>query len=85
MSLFYTNLAAEVVGVLSRDVLAVAIAGRAEGVPDDGTAAAAAVDRVEDEVVIGVLRSRLERLTSVAWLVQKLYQHISVERVGTQG
>jgi len=84
MSLFYTNLAAEVVGVLTRDVLAVAIAGRA-GVPDDGTAAAAAVDRVEDEVVIGALRSRLERLTSVAWLVQKLYQHISVERVGTQG
>jgi hypothetical protein len=61
------NLTAEVVGVLGGDVLAVASAGGAEGVPDDGAAAAAAVDGVEDEVVVVALRGRLEGITVVAW------------------
>ena len=60
-------LVAESVGALD-GVLAVAGAGLAEGVPDDGAAAGAPVDGVEDEVVVGALGSSLEDFTGVAEL-----------------
>jgi hypothetical protein len=73
--------AAEAVGVLGRNILAL-LGQSARAVPDDGAAGAAAVDRVEDELTVGALGGGLEGFAGDVWvlLVRGVWGRIGKKR-----